>query len=154
MTLAALLMKDTVFAKASRRLQYAALGVLFVNISIGGTLTPFAAPPVLMVSGVWGWDFDFMLNTFGWKAALAVLVNATICAVVLRPHVIPAAEQAGAAGAQVAALALALSLGAEVIIAGCTEIPLVLTADDIEGELVSSTALTLTSFRAFATQSV
>lgn len=29
--------------------------------------------------------------------------------------------------------------GAEVIIAGCTEIPIVLTADDIEGELVSST---------------
>lgn len=29
--------------------------------------------------------------------------------------------------------------GAEVIIAGCTEIPLVLTADDIDGELVSST---------------
>jgi len=29
--------------------------------------------------------------------------------------------------------------GAEVLIAGCTEIPLVLTGDDIEGELVSST---------------
>ncbi len=29
--------------------------------------------------------------------------------------------------------------GAEVIIAGCTEVPLVLTADDIDGELVSST---------------
>jgi aspartate racemase len=29
--------------------------------------------------------------------------------------------------------------GAEVVIAGCTEVPLVLTADDIEGELVSST---------------
>ena len=29
--------------------------------------------------------------------------------------------------------------GAEVIIAGCTEIPIVLTAEDIEGELVSST---------------
>lgn len=29
--------------------------------------------------------------------------------------------------------------GAEVIIAGCTEIPIVLTADDIDGELVSST---------------
>ncbi len=29
--------------------------------------------------------------------------------------------------------------GAEVIIAGCTEIPIVLTADDIEGELISST---------------
>ena len=31
------------------------------------------------------------------------------------------------------------SQGAEVIIAGCTEIPIVLTADDIEGELVNST---------------
>jgi aspartate racemase len=29
--------------------------------------------------------------------------------------------------------------GAEVIIAGCTEIPIVLTADDIDGELVNST---------------
>ncbi len=31
------------------------------------------------------------------------------------------------------------ALGAEAIIAGCTEIPIVLTADDIDGELVSST---------------
>lgn len=29
--------------------------------------------------------------------------------------------------------------GAEVIIAGCTEIPIVLTADDLEGELINST---------------
>ena len=76
MTLAALLMKDTVFARASTRLKYAALGVLFVNVSIGGTLTPFAAPPVLMVAGKWGLDIAYMLGHIGWKAALAVTINA------------------------------------------------------------------------------
>ena len=77
MTVAALMLRETVFAApVSTRLQYATLGVLFVNISIGGTLTPFAAPPVLMVAGPWGWDMAFMLTHFGWKAALAVAVNA------------------------------------------------------------------------------
>ena len=77
MTLAALMLRDTVFtAGASRKLRYAVLGVLFVNVSIGGTLTPYAAPPVLMVAGPWGWDLHFMLQTFGAKAAVAVVVNA------------------------------------------------------------------------------
>ena len=77
MTVAALLLRDACLREgSSERLKYATLGVLFVNVSIGGTLTPFAAPPVLMVAGQWGWDFAFMLQTFGWKAALAVLVNA------------------------------------------------------------------------------
>ncbi len=77
MTLGALLLRDTLFSQAvSDRLKYATLGVLFVNVSIGGTLTPFAAPPVLMVASVWQWDFAFMLQTFGGKAALAVAVNA------------------------------------------------------------------------------
>jgi hypothetical protein len=77
MTLGALLLRDTLFSQTvSDRLKYATLGVLFVNVSIGGTLTPFAAPPVLMVASVWQWDFAFMLQTFGAKAALAVAVNA------------------------------------------------------------------------------
>ncbi len=77
MTLAALMLRDQVYAQpVSKRLKYATLGVLFVNISIGGTLTPYAAPPVLMVAGQWGWDIAYMLSTFGWKAALAVLLNA------------------------------------------------------------------------------
>jgi hypothetical protein len=77
MTLAALILRDRYYSQPiSTRLQYGTLGALFVNISIGGTLTPFAAPPVLMVAGTWGWDFGFMITTFGWKAALAVLVNA------------------------------------------------------------------------------
>jgi len=77
MTLAALMLRDTVFSKdISTRLKYATVGVLFVNISIGGTLTPFAAPPVLMVAAKWDWDITFMLINFGWKSALAVTVNA------------------------------------------------------------------------------
>jgi len=77
MTLAALLLRDRFFACGlSNRLKYATIGVLFVNISIGGTLTPFAAPPVLMVADTWDWDLAFMLATFGWKAAIAVAVNA------------------------------------------------------------------------------
>ena len=60
----------------SSRLKYATLGLLFVNISIGGTLTHFAAPPVLMVARPWGWDTAYMLTHFGWRAALAILVSA------------------------------------------------------------------------------
>ncbi len=75
MTLAALLLRDSVFAKASNRLRYATLGVLFVNVSIGGTLTPFAAPPVLMVAAKWNFDLVYMLTHFGWKASIAVLIN-------------------------------------------------------------------------------
>jgi hypothetical protein len=77
MTLAALILLEGFYRRGiSERLKYATLGVLFVNISIGGTLTPFAAPPVLMVAAQWGWDLPFMLAAFGWKAALAVGVNA------------------------------------------------------------------------------
>lgn len=77
MTLAALILADSFFGSGmSSRLKYATLGVLFVNISIGGTLTPFAAPPVLMVASKWKWDIAFMLSVFGWKAAVAIGVNA------------------------------------------------------------------------------
>ena len=77
MTLAALMLRETLFSRdISTRLKYATVGVLFVNISIGGTLTPFAAPPVLMVAAKWNWDIAFMLVNFGWKAAIAVIVNA------------------------------------------------------------------------------
>jgi hypothetical protein len=81
MTLAALILGERVLSQrgsqgVSQRLKYATLGVLFVNVSIGGTLTPYAAPPVLMVAGAWGWDLPFMLHHFGWKAAVAVAINA------------------------------------------------------------------------------
>ncbi len=88
MTLAALMLAPQIFRPGIPEwLKYAALGVLFVNISIGGTLTSYAAPPVLMVAKTWQWDSTFMLTTFGWKAAIAVLVNATVVSYMLRQHV-------------------------------------------------------------------
>ncbi|HVK56207.1 MAG TPA: putative Na+/H+ antiporter, partial [Burkholderiales bacterium] len=88
MTLGALILRDRFFAAGiSSRLKYATLGVLFVNISIGGTLTPFAAPPVLMVAGKWNWDIIFMITTFGWKAAIAVGVNALSATLLFRDEV-------------------------------------------------------------------
>lgn len=60
------------------RLRYATLGLLFVNVSIGGTLTHFAAPPVLMVARPWGWDLPYMLSHFGWRAVFAVVASTAI----------------------------------------------------------------------------
>jgi len=85
MTLAALILGERIFARGiSERLKYATLGVLFVNISIGGTLTSFAAPPVLMVAAQWGWDTAFMASTFGWKATIAVIANTVIVTIAFR----------------------------------------------------------------------
>ena len=83
MTLSALILSEHFFSKQiSARLKYATLGVLFVNISIGGVLTPFAAPPVLMVASTWHWELRFMLLAFGWKAVIAVVLN-TLCATLI-----------------------------------------------------------------------
>ena len=85
MTVAALMLRDTVFRHAlPARLQYLTLGVLLVNVSVGGTLTHFAAPPVLMVAHVWQWDTPFMWMTFGWKSTLAVLINAGLATLLMR----------------------------------------------------------------------
>jgi hypothetical protein len=76
MTISALLLARQFYDLGpSTRLKYATLGLLFVNVSIGGTLTHFAAPPVLMVARVWGWDTPYMLGHFGWRSSLAVVVS-------------------------------------------------------------------------------
>jgi hypothetical protein len=74
MTICALLLARQFFdLQPGRTLRYATLGLLFVNVSIGGTLTHFAAPPVLMVARQWSWDTPFMLSHFGWRAAIAIM---------------------------------------------------------------------------------
>lgn len=79
MTLLALVLKRRYFDHGiSRRLAYATLGLLFVNVSIGGTLTHFAAPPVLMVAAKWNWDTAFMFTHFGWRAAASCIVSTVI----------------------------------------------------------------------------
>jgi hypothetical protein len=76
MAVTALILYDRYYSKnISPRLMYATLGLLFVNISIGGTLTPYAAPPILMVAPGWGWDLSFMVSQFGWRGALACLLS-------------------------------------------------------------------------------
>ena len=85
MTLAGLMLLERYYSKGiTTRLKYATLGVLFVNISIGGTMTTFAAPPVLMVASKWGWDFTFMFTNFGWKALIVVLVNTLVATFIFR----------------------------------------------------------------------
>ncbi|MGQ0700657.1 MAG: putative Na+/H+ antiporter [Panacagrimonas sp.] len=86
MTLGALMLRDRFLdcEGLSNKLKYATLGALFVNVSIGGVLTPFAAPPVLMVAAKWNWDILFMLTNFGWKAAIAVTVNAAALTLLFR----------------------------------------------------------------------
>ncbi len=88
MTIAALVLKESFYRQdLSDRLKYATIGVLFVNISIGGTLTNFAAPPVLMAAEPWGWSSYFMLTHFGWKAALAVMTNALVLSWLFRKEI-------------------------------------------------------------------
>lgn len=90
MTLAALMLGPMIFRQdlgIPEWLKYGALGVLFVNVSIGGTLTSFAAPPVLMVAKTWNWDSAYMAANFGWKAAIAVLINATVLSYIMRRYI-------------------------------------------------------------------
>ncbi len=88
MTLAALLLRDRFYKVGLPvKFQYAIIGVLFVNISIGGTLTNFAAPPVLMVASAWEWSTPFMFTHFGDRAALAVFVNSLIITIIFRKQI-------------------------------------------------------------------
>ena len=77
MTLAAFLLRDLIYRhQCSTGLLFGTLGVLFVNISIGGTLTNFAAPPVLMVASTWDWSSAFMFANFGIESCIAIFINA------------------------------------------------------------------------------
>lgn len=88
MTITAILLKRAVFkplsGEISDRFFYITLGVLFVNISVGGTLTNFAAPPVLMVARTWEWDSLYMFNHFGWKGIVTVILNVIVAVAINR----------------------------------------------------------------------
>ena len=85
MTLLAILLKRHYFDREiSTKFAYATLGLLFVNISIGGSLTNFAAPPILMVAHTWNWNLLFVFVHFGWRAICAVTISTAIIATMLR----------------------------------------------------------------------
>ncbi|GAA0231490.1 putative Na+/H+ antiporter [Castellaniella daejeonensis] len=89
MTLAALLLRQAYFRRPGQDgFKYLTVGVLFVNVSIGGVLTAYAAPPVLMVAHTFGWDSLFMATHFGWRALLAVLINGLVLTLICRPFLL------------------------------------------------------------------
>lgn len=76
MTVTALILLEYFYTSdMSKKFKYATIGLLFVNISVGGTLTHFAAPPVLMVAGKWHWGISHMMTNFGYKAVIAILIS-------------------------------------------------------------------------------
>lgn len=86
-TIAAILLSKKFFDKnPSQVFAYATLGLLFVNISVGGTLTHFAAPPVLMVAETWHWDMSFMFVNFGWKAVIGIFIANALYFMAFRKH--------------------------------------------------------------------
>jgi hypothetical protein len=88
MTVTALILLHRFYRKGiSVALMYATLGLLFVNISVGGTLTAFAAPPVLMVAHVWSWDNMFMFAHFGWRGILSCVVATAVTAFTFRREI-------------------------------------------------------------------
>jgi hypothetical protein len=75
MTISALLLARQFYAlNPPAKLAYATLGLLFVNVSVGGVLTHFAAPPVLMVATKWGWTTPYMFMHFGLEAITGILI--------------------------------------------------------------------------------
>lgn len=120
MTLLAILLKRRYFDRGiSQKLAYATLGLLFVNVSIGGTLTHFAAPPVLMVASTWSWDTPFMFTHFGWRAALSCIVSTALVAWYFRREILavePAHSKSGAVPVWLTALHV-FFLGAVVLLA-------------------------------------
>ncbi len=81
MTVTALILLDYFYSgEMSNRFKYATIGLLFVNVSIGGTLSHFAAPPVLMVASKWHWGFMHMLTNFGYKSVIAIIISTIVVA--------------------------------------------------------------------------
>jgi len=76
MALCALLLSHQFYQfHPSTKLSYATLGLLFVNISVGGILTDFASPAVLILAHCWKWSALDMFTQFGWKAAIGILIS-------------------------------------------------------------------------------
>ena len=89
MTISALLLAEKLYdLEPSEKFKYATIGLLFVNISVGGTLTHFAAPPVLMVAGPWDWGIGHMIINFGWKALVGILISNGVYYAIFRKELI------------------------------------------------------------------
>ena len=97
MTVTAFLLKERFFGdpKFSSRMKYFTLGVLFVNVSVGGALTPYAAPPILMVAKPWGWGLSETFHLLGLRSIQIVLINALFGLIVCRKYLMKNREDSG-----------------------------------------------------------
>jgi len=85
MTLTAMILLDAFYkGNMSSKFKYATIGLLFVNVSVGGTLSHFAAPPVLMVAGKYHWGLMHMITHFGYKFATSILLSTLLYAFAFR----------------------------------------------------------------------
>jgi len=85
MTICAVLLRHRFYSlKPSVSLKYATLGLLFVNISVGGVLTQFGSPPVVIVARLWNWNLVYMLAHFGWKAVIGIISSNLLYLAVFR----------------------------------------------------------------------
>lgn len=93
MTLTAIMLRDHFLSRGiTERMKYAIIGTLFVNVSVGGALTPYAAPPILMVAATWNWDFAQVFTMFGVRSALTVFVNAAALTWLIRKQLSASGE--------------------------------------------------------------
>ncbi len=96
MTIAAMLLAKKFYRfKPSPKFAYATLGLLFVNVSVGGVLTNFAAPPVLMVASKWGLTTTEMFIHFGDKAFVSIVISSVIYYLMFRKELAVMAKLAG-----------------------------------------------------------
>jgi hypothetical protein len=96
MTICAMLLAKKFYRlKPSPLFAYATLGLLFVNISVGGVLTNFAAPPVLMVAGKWGLTTAEMFIHYGDKALVAIILSALLYYAFFKKELAVLASRAG-----------------------------------------------------------
>lgn len=85
MTVTASLLGKRFFALGPRpTLAYATVGLLFANVSIGGSLTHFAAPPVVLAARAWGWGSGYMFLHFGARAVAATLLGSLVYLILFR----------------------------------------------------------------------
>jgi hypothetical protein len=99
MTITGLLLAHQFYErKPSRRFAYGTIGLLFVNISVGGVLTHFAAPPVLMVAAPWGWTTPYMFRHFGLASITGIAASTLLYGLFFRREfqtLQPSLEQRG-----------------------------------------------------------
>lgn len=73
--------------KIDQTLLYGMIGLLFVNISVGGALTHFAAPPILVVARTWNWGLVDVFLNLGEASIATVLVNATLFTIIFHKKI-------------------------------------------------------------------